>query len=152
MPYRIEDVARLLLEGQHEVAAEDDAHLLLLDALLRLDPAHHAHDDVRVALVRLDLRPLTRARHILEGERVQLELGAELAQQIHVVHALDVDPDAAFRALAPDLLHRARLDVLQRVLVEHVEPNRYGRAALRPGVDDRAGWGARLLLRARAAH
>ena len=90
--HRLEDVARrVLLHGEHEVLAEDDAELEALHGPPVVD-VDHAGDDDLVVRVDVGLGPLGDVHHVLEGERVDEEDLPHPLQRGPVREAPHVDP------------------------------------------------------------
>jgi hypothetical protein len=118
---RVEAVARMFLEGDQGVLGQEHAHLLRFDLLFEME---HAHDDVEVVAVVVDLRALAHVEHVFVRERMEAEQVAELADDLDVADAVDVDPEHARLALVRGELRDAReallLDGISRV-VKHLD-------------------------------
>ena len=78
LPDRVEGVARPLLEGEDEVPAENEAHLLGDDVGAVRPVLDHLQDDIDQLAEVLHLRPLGRVHDVLEDEGVEAEMAAEL--------------------------------------------------------------------------
>ena len=130
LAHRAEAVPGRLLERQDEIGADDEAELVGPDIRhIRVALDHPQDDEDGVPQV-LDLRPLGRRHDILEDERVDVELRAELADDRRVVNAVDVDPGHRGRVFereafldGPDLL----LQEVGLVVVDDRDPRLLGR-------------------------
>ena len=92
LPDGIEDVPRPLLEGEHEIPAEDDAHLLGGDVGTVRPVFDHFQDDIDGVAEVLHLGPLRCVHDVFEDQGVEAEIGAEPLDDRRVMDAVDVDP------------------------------------------------------------
>ena len=90
LAHRVERIARPLLEGHHEILAEEDGDLLV--AIERGVVDHREHDEGMV-LEQVDLRPLAGVDHVLEGQRMQVEDAADLGDQLDIGETDAIQPD-----------------------------------------------------------
>ena len=92
VPDRVEHVARLLLEGDDEVAADDQAELVGVDLALGPVVLQHPDDEVEHVAQVLQLGPLGGRQDVLQDQRVEAEMAADLLDDRRIVDAVDVDP------------------------------------------------------------
>lgn len=83
------------LEGQHEVAAENDADLLRTDGHRCLVIAEKARDQEQVILVGIQLGALVGVEDVLQHQWVQVESAAHLRHQGGIMQAVNVEPQRA---------------------------------------------------------
>src|SRR5690606_27865879 len=85
----VEAIARGFLEGQDKIASEEDADLFRLE----IDSASdHPADDIDVIAVEIHLGALGHRHHVFEGEAMEFEYVADLADDLFVAVPVHVDP------------------------------------------------------------
>ncbi len=88
--HRLEGVGRARMKADEVVRAEEQADLVGLDRRIgALGQVHHEED---LPLVLVELGALPGVEHVLQGEDVEAEHRAELAQRVGHHAPLDVDP------------------------------------------------------------
>jgi hypothetical protein len=92
LAHRLEGAGGALLEGQHEVAAEHDAHLVGGEAAGLGVEVEAARDDVLVVGVFVALGALLGVQDVFLDQRVELEAPADLGHHRRVMQPVDVEP------------------------------------------------------------
>ena len=85
----------------------------------------HAQHDVKIPIVVLNFGALAGVGNVFQHQRMQIEALAELLQQFHLVHTLDIDPGDP-RLFAParagrDILYFFFSD-LRAIVIEAAHP------------------------------
>lgn len=82
---------RTMPDGDHEVGAHEDVQFAEVDLLGRVQIAGRAQDDEECVAVALQLRSLVCLHRVLDGERMQVELGGQ-GEEFGLRGAGEADP------------------------------------------------------------
>ena len=142
---RLEDPAFGLLEGQDEIVVEHEAQLLDTELHRLLVEGDQLDDQADVFSQVVDLRTLGRVHDVFHQQRMDLELAADLLDDMGLVDPDDIDPRhrrlAAVGGQFVDRLDLPFLEVIFRI-IDHGDPGLF--RPLRPDVDEASGREARL--------
>src|SRR4051794_28730438 len=114
-PDRIEDIELcFFLEGNEKVFSQKHTDLLAAHDLTAIE-VKHVSDEEKVVVVLLNLWALEGIENVFQGQRVQIKLRTEGAQDPDIAEAVDVDPGNALvvemRQKLPDVLDHALFQV-----------------------------------------
>ena len=124
----VEDVAGLLLDGEHGAVGQGDADLFAGEPPPRFVKGEDLEDYQQAVAEILGLRPVVGVEQILQGQGVQAEILAELLHHRDIVDAEQVDPVdprlmASLQALPGSQVVPA-LELLRGV-ADQLEPGRF---------------------------
>ena len=134
LAHRREDVVVVVVEADDVVAAEKNADLPRLQP--SLDPARIVHDQECLIVERIELRALVAVEHVLQRQRMQIELLAQHFQHVGARPAGDVDPGPFRRRQMPATLVDRHLEgglALLFVVLHQREMQRARLAVVAPG-------------------
>ncbi len=118
LSHGVEGIALPLLEGDHEVGTEDEAHLFVLYLSGLFGIAQHAEHDKDVAVIILKLRALPGTHDVLHHQRMEPVVAAQGFHNIRPVKAVDVDPSHRRKVLEGEaILNLTHLPFFEVLLI-----------------------------------
>ncbi len=116
-----------------------------MDLVTRGIEAQHAHHDIEIALIILDLGTLIGVKHILEHQRVQIEGMPNALDHLRLIDAVDIEPgDLAVAPVLAQVRRASQGGIAKAVLIVLDDPHWRVVKVFLANVNQRPGRGSNL--------